>query len=149
MLVLLAAGVMSRLVWMAVIAAVITVEKVLPRGEVLAQVISALLLAVGVLLLAAPELAAAGSGVGHEGSPDHGDMPRYVHYPAGSRSHLLITFRRRPGGEDGPGFLRAGRLGAWTAKSRRADGERQHQRWHLARRRAGRPGGPGGSPPTI
>jgi predicted metal-binding membrane protein len=59
MLVLLAAGVMS-LVWMAVIAAVITVEKVLPRGEVLAQVIGALLLAVGVLLLAAPELAAAG-----------------------------------------------------------------------------------------
>ncbi len=59
MLVLLAAGVMS-LVWMAVIAAVITVEKVLPRGEVLAQVIGALFLAVGVLLLAAPELAAAG-----------------------------------------------------------------------------------------
>ena len=59
MLVLLAAGVMN-LVWMAVIAAVITVEKVLPRGEVLAQVIGALLLAVGVLLLAAPELAAAG-----------------------------------------------------------------------------------------
>jgi hypothetical protein len=48
-----------NLVWMAVIAAVITVEKVLPRGEVLAQVIGALLLAVGVLLLAAPELAAA------------------------------------------------------------------------------------------
>jgi predicted metal-binding membrane protein len=59
MLVLLAAGVMS-LVWMAVIAAVITVEKVLPRGEVLAQVIGALLLVVGVLLLTAPELAAAG-----------------------------------------------------------------------------------------
>ena len=59
MLVLLAAGVMS-LVWMAIIAAVITVEKVLPRGEILAQVIGALLLAVGVLLLAAPELAAAG-----------------------------------------------------------------------------------------
>jgi predicted metal-binding membrane protein len=59
MLVLLAAGVMN-LVWMAVIAAVITVEKVLPRGEVLAQVIGALLLVVGVLLLAAPELAAAG-----------------------------------------------------------------------------------------
>ncbi|HEY0696732.1 MAG TPA: DUF2182 domain-containing protein [Micromonospora sp.] len=59
MLVLLAAGVMN-LVWMAVIAAVITVEKVLPRGEVLAQVIGALLLAVGVLLLAAPGLAAAG-----------------------------------------------------------------------------------------
>ena len=59
MLVLLAAGVMN-LVWMAVIAAVITVEKVLPRGEVLAQVIGALLLAVGVLLLVAPELAAAG-----------------------------------------------------------------------------------------
>ena len=59
MLVLLAAGVMN-LVWMAVIAAVITVEKVLPRGEVLAQVIGALLLTVGVLLLAAPELAATG-----------------------------------------------------------------------------------------
>ena len=59
MLVLLAAGVMN-LVWMAVIAAVITVEKVLPRGEVLAQVIGALLLTVGGLLLAAPELAAAG-----------------------------------------------------------------------------------------
>ncbi|GAA4683490.1 hypothetical protein GCM10023215_17350 [Pseudonocardia yuanmonensis] len=55
MLVLLAAGVMS-LVWMAVIAAVITVEKVLPRGEVLARVIGAVLLGVGVLLLAAPEL---------------------------------------------------------------------------------------------
>ena len=39
---------------------VITVEKVLPRGEVLAQVIGALLLATVVLLLAAPELAAAG-----------------------------------------------------------------------------------------
>jgi predicted metal-binding membrane protein len=59
MLVLLAAGVMN-LVWMAVIAAVITVEKVLPRGEVLAQAIGALLLTVGVLLLTAPELAAAG-----------------------------------------------------------------------------------------
>jgi predicted metal-binding membrane protein len=44
---------------MAVIAAVITVEKVLPRGEVLAQVIGALLLTVAVLL-AAPELAATG-----------------------------------------------------------------------------------------
>jgi predicted metal-binding membrane protein len=55
MLVLLAAGVMS-LVWMAAIAAVIVVEKVLPCGEALAYAIGAALLGFGALFLIAPDL---------------------------------------------------------------------------------------------
>lgn len=54
--VLLAAGVMS-LAWMATIAAVITVEKVLPRAERISYLLGALLLVLGALLLAAPGLA--------------------------------------------------------------------------------------------
>jgi predicted metal-binding membrane protein len=69
MLVLLAAGVMS-LVWMAAIAALITVEKVLPRGEDLAYAIGALLLALGALLITAPGvLATSGLIPGSEAAP--------------------------------------------------------------------------------
>ncbi|RCW39774.1 putative metal-binding membrane protein [Halopolyspora algeriensis] len=55
MVVLLAAGMMS-LVWMAVIAAVITVEKVLPRGEMFGHVVGVLLAGLGAVLLIAPGL---------------------------------------------------------------------------------------------
>ncbi|MDR7300652.1 DUF2182 domain-containing protein [Haloactinomyces albus] len=55
MVVLLAAGAMS-LVWMAVTAAVIAVEKVVPRGVVLGSVLGVLLIGLGVVLLTAPGL---------------------------------------------------------------------------------------------
>jgi predicted metal-binding membrane protein len=58
------------LVWMAAIAALITVEKVLPRGEVLAYAIGALLLALGALLITAPGvLATSGLIPGSEAAP--------------------------------------------------------------------------------
>ncbi|HET6633977.1 MAG TPA: DUF2182 domain-containing protein [Streptomyces sp.] len=56
--VLLAAGVMS-LIWMAAIAGVITLEKVLPRAETFALGIGVVLLGLGAVLLAAPHLVAA------------------------------------------------------------------------------------------
>ncbi|SDP74353.1 Predicted metal-binding membrane protein [Actinopolyspora xinjiangensis] len=55
MVVLLAAGMMS-LVWMAGVAAVITVEKVLPHGRQSSYAIGALLLGAGLVLLVLPEL---------------------------------------------------------------------------------------------
>ena len=53
--VLLAAGVMS-LAWMATIAAVITAEKVLPRGELISHLLGGVLIVLGAVLLAAPGL---------------------------------------------------------------------------------------------
>lgn len=58
MAVLLAAGVMS-LVWMAVIAAVITIEKVLPRPDLTSHLVGAGLLGAGVALFVVPGLVAA------------------------------------------------------------------------------------------
>ncbi|NYE50883.1 putative metal-binding membrane protein [Spinactinospora alkalitolerans] len=58
MAVLLAAGVMS-LAWMAGIAAVIVVEKVLPGGELFGRAFGALLAGMGALLLVAPGLVTA------------------------------------------------------------------------------------------
>ncbi|WP_277681037.1 DUF2182 domain-containing protein [Saccharomonospora azurea] len=55
--VLLAAGVMS-LVWMAVIAAAITIEKVLPRPELAGRLWGAGLLGAGAVLFLAPGLVA-------------------------------------------------------------------------------------------
>ncbi|MBA8823345.1 putative metal-binding membrane protein [Saccharopolyspora lacisalsi] len=55
MAVLLAAGAMS-LVWMAVVAAAIAVEKVLPRGEMFGYAVGVLLVAPGIALLVAPRL---------------------------------------------------------------------------------------------
>lgn len=55
MVVLLATGAMS-LVWMAATAAVIAVEKVVPRGEVLGSVLGVVLIGLGAVLLAAPGL---------------------------------------------------------------------------------------------
>ncbi|MCA1672233.1 MAG: DUF2182 domain-containing protein, partial [Actinobacteria bacterium] len=50
MAVLLAVGVMS-LVWMAVVAAVIAVEKILPRGWLLSYVLGVVLISLGTVLL--------------------------------------------------------------------------------------------------
>jgi len=58
MVVLLAAGVMS-LAWMAGIAAVITVEKVVPGGKAISYVLGAVLVGLGATLLAAPGLVSA------------------------------------------------------------------------------------------
>ncbi len=55
MAILLAAGVMS-LAWMATIAALITAEKVLPRGAVLSYALGVLLTGLGALLLVVPGL---------------------------------------------------------------------------------------------
>ncbi|GAB2745578.1 hypothetical protein GCM10027174_19420 [Salinifilum aidingensis] len=60
MLVLLAAGMMS-LVWMAGVAALVTLEKVLPRGQLVSFAIGALLIGAAVVLLAAPGLVSAAS----------------------------------------------------------------------------------------
>ena len=53
MLVLFALGAMS-LVWMAVVAAAILVEKALPRGETFARLLAVVLIAVGVWVAASP-----------------------------------------------------------------------------------------------
>lgn len=53
MVVLLAAGVMS-LVWMAAIAAVITVEKIVPGGRMISYLLGAVLIGLGVALLVEP-----------------------------------------------------------------------------------------------
>jgi predicted metal-binding membrane protein len=58
--VLLAAGVMS-LVWMAAIAAIVALEKVSSRGETIASALGGVLIAVGLLLLAAPSVLATSS----------------------------------------------------------------------------------------
>ncbi|WP_232212805.1 DUF2182 domain-containing protein [Saccharomonospora saliphila] len=55
MAVLLAVGVMN-LAWMALVAAVITVEKVLPRGELLSLLLGGALVSAGAVLLAVPGL---------------------------------------------------------------------------------------------
>lgn len=57
LVVLLAAGAMS-LVWMGAIAAVVAVEKFSSRGETIGTALGAILIAAGVLLLAAPALLA-------------------------------------------------------------------------------------------
>ncbi len=57
MVVLLAVGVMN-LLWMAVLAAVIAIEKVLPRAEIVSSALGAVLIGAGVLLLIAPGLLA-------------------------------------------------------------------------------------------
>jgi predicted metal-binding membrane protein len=60
MAVLLAAGAMS-LVWMAAIAAIVALEKVSNRGETIATALGGLLIAAGLLLLAAPSVLATSS----------------------------------------------------------------------------------------
>lgn len=62
MAVLLAAGAMS-LVWMGAIAAIVALEKVSRRGEALASALGGLLIAAGLLLLAAPSALAAGTAI--------------------------------------------------------------------------------------
>ncbi|HET9897019.1 MAG TPA: DUF2182 domain-containing protein [Streptosporangiaceae bacterium] len=57
LVVLLAAGAMS-LVWMGAVAAVVAVEKVSSRGEAIATALGAVLIAAGLVLLAAPGLLA-------------------------------------------------------------------------------------------
>ena len=53
MLALFALGVMS-LVWMAVVAAAILIEKVLPGGEAFARVLAVVLIALGIWVAVAP-----------------------------------------------------------------------------------------------
>ncbi|MEB3369805.1 DUF2182 domain-containing protein [Saccharopolyspora mangrovi] len=57
MVVLLAVGAMN-LLWMAVLAAVIAMEKVLPRAEIVSSALGAVLIGAGVVLLIAPGLLA-------------------------------------------------------------------------------------------
>ena len=53
MLILVLLGMMN-LAWMAMVAVVIFVEKVLPRGPLVARIVALLLIAVGVALLVSP-----------------------------------------------------------------------------------------------
>jgi hypothetical protein len=84
MVVLFALGVMS-IAWMALVAALVLVEKVLPRGERLATAVAAVLLVLGVWTAVAPSsvpgLTSPGSGAmpammgGHDGGHDGSMAP--------------------------------------------------------------------------